>query len=337
MDPLTLVAILLPVLWLKNGTTDVASVLKGREAPSLEKFRTRHKGGYGAGVAALRKPAKKGGKEPGPFRQWLRAVNANTFHELAVRAEHKSQRRIAWYRETASQRDETWRAQQQRKLKKQQEKLQKFKVKHGLAEPETPADQNAKPSGTENTTTPTNDPNVVSLRDRQAARTDRDNANAKQPEQAKSEQGEQKSKTPAEDTKADAGTSTNQPHANRPENTPEKPSAATPKAPASKADSGAATSNPTGEGMYEQQAEELIRQAENIESYRTDLSQFADGLAGRGWGNEVTGPVADMDGDLAEAAATLRELAHAIKEQGDAVRNAYENAPYAPDKEALGV
>lgn len=87
--------------------------------------------------------------------------------------------------------------------------------------------------------------------------------------------------------------------------------------------------------MYDRAAEDLHRQAANIDSYCEDLAQLSDLLSGRGWGDEVTGPAGTMSGELVEAAGVMRDVANRMRHQGDNVRDAYEKAPFAPDKGEL--
>jgi hypothetical protein len=100
-------------------------------------------------------------------------------------------------------------------------------------------------------------------------------------------------------------------------------------------EAGTTSGGTTVNGMYGPAAEELHRQAGNIDGYCADLTLFADHLTALGWGTEVAGPARDMSGNLDEAAGIMRDVAGQMRDQGDAVAGAYERAPFAPDKDVL--
>lgn len=95
--------------------------------------------------------------------------------------------------------------------------------------------------------------------------------------------------------------------------------------------------NTTTEGasVYQEAVEQLIRQADECARYRQELSAFADTLAGKGWGEQVTGPVQDMHSRLSAAEGKYRDLAAQMGQQGNRGNEAYDQAPWVPGPEAV--
>ena len=87
--------------------------------------------------------------------------------------------------------------------------------------------------------------------------------------------------------------------------------------------------------LYQKGVEDLIRAADQVAEYRTDLAAFADTLAGKKWGAQVTGPVQDMDSTLVALEGDYRDLAARMKHEGDQGAAAYDQAPYVPGPEAV--
>lgn len=106
---------------------------------------------------------------------------------------------------------------------------------------------------------------------------------------------------------------------------------------ASDAQSGRAPSETTSSGgnLYQQQSGELTNHAEEVDGYRQAISQLADELESRGWGSEVHGALSDMQTSLSTVASRYRDTAEDIHQQGDAASDAYDDAPWAPDRDAL--
>jgi hypothetical protein len=83
--------------------------------------------------------------------------------------------------------------------------------------------------------------------------------------------------------------------------------------------------------MYEEAVRRLTRAADQVAQYRSDLATFADALAGRGWGEDVTGALADLEPRFAELEGAYRDLAAEMGRQGDEGAAAHEQAPWVPD------
>lgn len=90
-----------------------------------------------------------------------------------------------------------------------------------------------------------------------------------------------------------------------------------------------------GNTVYEQAATRLIAAADQVAEYRDELSAFADTLAGKNWGVEVTGPIQDMDGQLVALEGEYRDLAGQMQHQGGQGDDAYDQAPWVPGPEAV--
>ena len=249
-----MLCVLVALFIVERGTVDAISAARsrGQRIPSLERRRERHQ--------HRGKPTKP----KGPVRDYLGALSESAFGRAAEVARHKHQRRLAWYHETAPDRDEKWRDKQRRKLAKQDAAAERFANRAGIVWREKNPDTESKPVS----------PASVDHSDTESNET---------------------SPTPA--------TSTN--------NTEENLMS-----------------------TYDQAVDELHRSAEEIDRYRDELIVFVDGLRGRGWGQEVVGPLADMSQALSEAASAYRDQATDMQSQGDAVRDAYERHPYVPSKEA---
>ncbi|HEX6359517.1 hypothetical protein [Actinophytocola sp.] len=84
--------------------------------------------------------------------------------------------------------------------------------------------------------------------------------------------------------------------------------------------------------MYEEGVRRVVGAADRIAEYRAELANFADVLAGRGWGSEVSGVLDDTATRLATVEASYREVADAMQQQGDAGAAAHEQAPWVPDE-----
>jgi hypothetical protein len=87
--------------------------------------------------------------------------------------------------------------------------------------------------------------------------------------------------------------------------------------------------------MYQLAVTRLIRAADQVAEYRGDLAEFADTLAGKGWGGQVTGPIHDMDTRLVSLEGIYRDLAAQMKRQGDDGAAAYDQAPWVPGPEVV--
>src|SRR5699024_3245542 len=78
-------------------------------------------------------------------RDYLGALSESAFGRAAEVARHKHQRRLAWYHETAPDRDEKWRDKQLRKLAKQDAAAERFANRAGIVWREKNPDTESKP------------------------------------------------------------------------------------------------------------------------------------------------------------------------------------------------
>ncbi len=305
MDPITWIAAITVLTMVTSGTRDISSILKGKEAPTLEKYRMRHEKGHNLGDAMSRlKAPKKGGKAPGPLTVWRRAAVENAANYAAEKSQHRGERRVQWYRDQGKHvEDEAWHAKQQRKIREQQKRVHAFKLKKGLVEPE-----------------PESDP-------QQQSDPEPEREPEQQPEEpAGPKQSAKPDQEPEEPAKPDLKSVTDlDEHRSRKDDSESSDTQNT--------HSDTETTN-TGGNMYAREAEDLQRRADDIASYRRDLTEFADGLSAD-WGTEVVGPVQEMDEPLLTAENELLVVANLVKQQGDAAAEAYEKAPFAPDRDVL--
>ena len=310
MDPVSAAMLLaligIPLQLVRSGATDVASVIKGQEAPSLTKFKMRHEKGATVAHQVLTRPTRKG-KKPGPFLQYLRAVAGNYWMDRIEKVEHRAYRRRRWYREYgATIEDEKWHLRQREKLKKMQRGLDKRKRKLGLLEPD-PALQQGSERDPGRPQSDNNTAKVASLDEHRRAKDTAKKPEAKNPE-AKN------------------------PEAKNPETqSPAQPSAKSAAPAATAGATSAATNNtPRGEGMslYRDASERVASHAEQISEFARNIETFADGLADRKWSEEVVGVARDMAVLASEAAGALFETAANIRAQGDSVRQSLEGAPW---------
>lgn len=320
----------------KHGATDVTAYKKGKEAPSIEKFRTRHRE---KAEGKLKAPRKSGGKEPGPVGKWARALADNAAAELAEKQRIKSEARRKWYQQTAPQREKQWQEKWQRKLDKREQALERWKRKRGLptdADPAAEQEQRTTDQSATDTTSATS-PDAGTTADTGEQQSQNTDGGQSTPEQPRPDNGGEQQSQPAPDQQPEQEKGSDEPPTNAQPDTTEqapKPDASTPFARSSGQSTPASTS---GGSMYDQVAEKMQQRAEAIDQYRSELAVLGDGLFNKGWGAEVTGPLSDMSGTLGEAAAEYRDLAISIRQQGDNVAGAYDQAPYAPDRAALGV
>jgi hypothetical protein len=98
-------------------------------------------------------------------------------------------------------------------------------------------------------------------------------------------------------------------------------------APAARAGGGATT--------YQEAVKVLIGAADRSNAFCRELQDFADTLEGKGWGEEVTGPLDDQNARLMALEGEYRHLAAGMKRQGDRGAAAREAAPYVPEVQAL--
>ena len=96
-----------------------------------------------------------------------------------------------------------------------------------------------------------------------------------------------------------------------------------------------ATTDTEGVNVYQQAAQKLTKEADEIEQYNRAFQELADAMEAVGWGVEAHGPLADLRTTFEQVTAQYRELAEQMRHQGDQVNDAYDQAPWAPDRRVL--
>jgi len=96
-----------------------------------------------------------------------------------------------------------------------------------------------------------------------------------------------------------------------------------------------ATTDTEGVNVYQQAAQKLTKEADEIEQYNRAFQELADAMEAVGWGAEAHGPLADLRTTFEQVTAQYRELAEQMRHQGDQVNDAYDQAPWAPDRRVL--
>lgn len=96
-----------------------------------------------------------------------------------------------------------------------------------------------------------------------------------------------------------------------------------------------ATTDTEGVNVYQQAVQKLTKEADEIEQYNRAFQELADAMEAVGWGVEAHGPLADLRTTFEQVTAQYRELAEQMRHQGDQVNDAYDQAPWAPDRRVL--
>lgn len=345
-------------LVVKHGVTDVTAYKKGKEAPSIEKFRKRHqeRQKWLDGERKLTTPAKRGGKEPGPMRKWFRAVRDNAADELIEKQNHKSQARRRWFRDNADQHEQQWQTKWQHKLDKRERQIQRWGQKKGVLDPapaepaepdpavepatETPAEQESSQRSSEEVIRAWREAlergettSVATADEWNALPSDMRDQLIREAQAANvTPVAGERTLTPARPTEDDE----QQPATANPgrgeQSTPAQPE------PTVRAGSTDTSTAPTTEGgtVHEQGAQELRDAAEKIRAFSEDLATFADGLSGRHYGHEITGTPTKASEIVIQAADIYADLAEEIQQQGDDVRNAHDATGHQiPDEAAM--
>lgn len=314
-----------------NKDTSLAAYRAGKEPPGLVKARLRHEAGGGRFITRPGKDKKP--KGPGATRLLIASRWSVACEKAKTKNEDKLQRWRAWYEEQAPNRDQAWRDKQRNKMDRRAARLDRWQGRWTATKDAAKNAVSRRGDGDEDTDVASEQqPDAVS-------------AGNNTPEQPAA--GQQPNKTdeplkiqfPTVDAAEGLKNSPQRPW-------PERPSAAESARvltdanqaakEAKEANATTNTSNGTGDIVdYEQAATALRAAAERVEQYRVDLSAMADGLGGKKWGEEVHGPIRDMDRDLVEIAATYRDLAHQMQQEGDNVSDAEDAHPYVPGQEVV--
>jgi chemotaxis protein histidine kinase CheA len=338
MEPILLTCMVIAFLITKSKV-DTTAYANGKEPPGLAKARLAHERGGGKRAASGRP------KGPGALRLLLASQWANACAAAKQRGDHIAARRRAWYEETAPLRDEEWRKKHWQRLLDNDARRNLWATHRGLSVADTAdshldkADKAAE-AGTDakaDTSDSGNEKAKATDSPTQTAKPDAESATA----QAKPHIAA----TEAKDTSPDATPADHKPAEQQ---ATDRPSASTPPAaadsvaaqPAAATDEDTAVSTTTKGNtemtvVYMKAVDQLVAAADQAEAFRSNLTAFADGLAGKGWGVEVTGPLQDMDSQLATLAGHYRDLAGQMKSQGDRGAEAYDQAPYVPGPEAV--
>ncbi|WP_224389019.1 hypothetical protein [Pseudonocardia sp. ICBG1293] len=319
-----------------KGRTDTAAYSNGKEPPGLTRARMRHENAGGGARTSSGRPTGQGAFGLLVASRWTEACRA-----AQHRAEHRAARRRAWFDETAPSRDERWRTTQQRRLDRADRARARWAQARGLL----PVAGSGSASGASSAI----------------------GTGSAGPAGAKSSEpwGRRRHATcPAAGASGGAVVATDDPGLPSPPVAEQVPVArpvpdedggvdlddfpsTAPEAAPSSSPSGtapAAESSPTatstttssgGDGMYEAAVARLIAAADACGVYQTQLSAFTDRLSGDGWGDQVTGPLADSLSGLNAAEGLYRGLAEQMRAQGDRGRDAYDQAPYVPGPHAV--
>lgn len=281
----------------KNGTVDTTAYVRGKEPPSLVKFKQRHDE---KANKQLREPKKRGGKEPGVLAQTARALVKNSAETVAHKHEVRSKAYREWYKKNADKHEQAWCDKWDAKLKRREAKVDKWKRKKGLLVDGEVVEQ------TEQSTTPSG-----GQQDPQSAGDTSPPQSEQQPEQP-----------------SQSGTAP-EPASSQPD--PEPAAQSQPAAAAG------TTSSPTtgGSGMYYTDLENELRHASaQCSVYQSDLTTFADKLGGRNFGPRITGQPAEIGQALQGAVDAYADLADEVRSQGDDVANTYDANPDIPTEAA---
>ena len=340
MEPIFLTCMVIAYFFTK-GKVDTAAYASGKESPGVAKARMRHEGG-GGGRSASGRPKGKGA-----FRLMLADRWANACEASRQRGEHKAKRRRAWYDETAPLKDEKWREKKLQRLRNAETARNRWARDRGLIDLSEFRDRKAEEEAWKENERRNAEAAAAASTDPAAApaATGTDETDSAKPTDPATP--ETKPTDPAEgtdeDTKADpaeaakaeepaaAGTDPAPVEAGTGEDAKtDKPAEApaTAETPATNGTEG--TTN-----VYEQAVTRLIAEADVVAEYRSDLAAFADTLDGKKWGTEVTGPIKDMDGQLAAIEGDYRDLAGQMKHQGDQGAAAHEQAPWVPADDSI--
>lgn len=290
--------------------TAQAAYKAGKEPPGLQKARMRHERGGARHSPKTGKP-----KGPGSTRMIAATKWGHACEKAKDRMEDRHRRWRAWYQEQAPQRDQQWREKQQRRLEKRGQRLDKWQSRW---------------TQTKDTLNP-------------AARAREDEAwqrNAEPDQDSPAATGEADESDESDEAAAAAP---GVPETDEPGEADTEPAETEHTAADQPSPAGAAATQPDsntnltegGATVYDQAAQELNNHGDEAEGYQQALAQLGDEMGGAGWGAEVHAPLSEMHTQLAQVAGRYRDLAEQIKHQGDQVNDAYDEAPWAPDKHAL--
>lgn len=330
-----------------KGRTDTAAYNNGKEPPGLARARMRHAAAGGARTATGR-PVGRGAFGLLMASRWAGACRA---------AQHRAARRRAWFDDTAPQRDARWRDTQRRRLDRADRARARWAAARGLPTSTGTGGTGGTGGGTDDsgggrlwpnrarrraTRPPTDTPDTGAV---PGATTDTGTGGAGGADEG-ADQHERPAVTDVTDVtggegRARAGvtgtTETAEPGGAKTAE-PDTGGAADPAVVSGLSDLAVSTPRKGSTEMdeqYEAAVARLTAAAEEIAVFAANLAGFTDRLAGDGWGAEVTGPLAECGPVLSAWEASYRSTAAAMKAQGGAGRDAYDQAPFVPGPHAV--
>lgn len=287
--------------------TSIAAYKAGKEPPGLVKARLRHEAG--GGRFSTRPGKEKTPKGPGATRLLIASRWAAACEKAKTKSEDDLRRWHAWYQEQAPDRDQAWRDKQQRKMQRRADRLDKWQGRWTRTKTAT-----------------------AGIKDK-LGRTGESGENSQHGEATTSDSSDQPAQQP--ETTAQSGTSGQNESSPTGSNTPAEPGPTSLHTGSTAAIPTHSTETTSGGAVYQQGAATLHNHADEVDGYDKALTALGQDLESRGWGAEVHGPLSDMHTKLQNVAARYRDLAEKAKHQGDNVNDSYDEAPWAPDREAL--
>jgi hypothetical protein len=327
MEPIFLTFVVLAFFFSKTKI-DTAAYANGKEAPGVTKARLRHENGGGVFGKAGRPKGR------GALRLVMASRWANACEAARQRGDHRAERRRDWYEQTKDAKDERWRTKMQHRLDRADERRGRWADRlAGIHPDEIRLRRNENAAWREN-----------ARRDADAAKRNPADDNAP---------GVDPTRDVPDDTGREIPDAVPDPAVNRAIKDQPRPGAKPGNRPARTKDVPAAepvpealvddkpappgATAPATEGttnVYMEAVTQLTRAADGVAAWRNALKTFGDGLEGKGWGQQVTGPIKDMDTELATLEGQYRDKAAQMKQQGDNGKAAYEQAPWVPNAEA---
>lgn len=299
MEPILLIMAATYVISGKHSKDTAQSAYKaGKEPPGLVKARLRHEAG--GGRFRTRPGKDKQPKGPGAGRLLIASRWSVACEKAKTKQEDKLRRWQAWYEEQAPDRDQAWRDKQTKKMNNRAERLDKWQGRWTRTKTAAAGAKDAARA-------------TLSSNKDDATEQPAESSTSEQPDQSPAPEPEPAPEPAAADTGADA---------------PANP-------PASSPSTNTSSSQQEGDAVYQSGASTMHNHANEVEGYRKALTALGQDMADVNWGAEVHGPLADMHTKLKSVAARYRNLAETVKHQGDAVNDAYDEAPWSPDHKVL--
>lgn len=305
--------------------TSLAAYRAGKEPPGLVKARLRHEAGGGRFVT---RPGKdKQPKGPGATRLLIASRWANACHKSKIRGEDKLKRWQAWYDERSPHRDKAWRDKQQRKIERRADRLDRWQGRW-----------TATKDAAKNAVSRRSDEDTDAVTD-EAQQPDAVSTDTVPEQPGPHQQPAQTDKPlkiefPTVDAAEGLKNSPQRPWPERPSATESAQVLQESNQAAKAADTTTHTSEQGG-AVYESGASEMHNHADEVDGYEKALTGLGQDMQTVGWGAVVHAPLADMHTKLQSVSGRYRNLAETVKHQGDTVNDAYDEAPWSPDRDVL--